>query len=78
MDVDQSILLQCHLWLVTASFLAVVMTMPMDRGRINRLDDATMRASDGADLVARFHRIKSDLASRARAPFGDYLWVLYW
>jgi hypothetical protein len=77
MDVDQSILLQCHLWLVTASFLAVIMTMPLDDSRIDHLDDATSRASDAGDLVSRFRRITRDLASRARAPYGDCLWVLY-
>jgi hypothetical protein len=77
MDVDQSILLQCHLWLVTASFLAVIVTMPMDGSRMDHLDDATGRASDSGDLVSRFRSITRDLASRARAPFGDSLWVLY-
>jgi hypothetical protein len=77
MDVDQSMLLLCHLWLVTGSFLAVVMTTPMGDSRIDLLDDATRPASDGADLVTRFRRITRDLASRARAPFGDCLWVLY-
>ena len=76
MDVDVTLLL-CHLWLVTASFLAVVMTTPIDDSPIDVLDGATRGASNGVDLVARFARIKSDLFSRARAPFGDCLWVLY-